>query len=281
MKRAYIHRVARLVQSIKSMHNIASAYDEGTLESVEAEIEAMEHELADYIDDMMANRARIQNAMKHPDKHPEVKPLPVRELKAVRCSSPVCYTCREAEGGNVKKAIVALFVVACLVPLKVQAQGIEFGLGLGAPIGSKSVVMEAKVDGSGIVRATRTMDSSPSLVVELHKPFKVGPKFAIGPMIAFTPSFNLGVSSNETSEQPVRAGFGVAIQIPSRLKQHINVGVLYAITPPISQLAPGWADGYQAPRSRLSDQPLPPEFIRGSVGQVMFVMTVSGFFGGK
>lgn len=177
------------------------------------------------------------------------------------------------------KKLVAVIVLALVIVASGSAfaQGIELGVGLGAPIGGNNVVMDAQIDGSGVVRATRTMDSSPSLVVELHKPFKLGPKFAIGPMIAFTPSFNLGVSSNETSEQPVRAGFGIAIQIPSRLKQHINVGVLYAITPPITQLAPGWADGYQAPRSGINGFPLPPEFIKGSVSQVMFTMTVSGF----
>jgi hypothetical protein len=172
---------------------------------------------------------------------------------------------------------VLTLMIASLVPATARAQGVEFGVGIAAPVTNRDVVMAAKLDGLGVVRATRSLDASPQLFGELHKVFKVGPKLAMGPMIGFTPAVNLGITSNDQAEQPVGAGFGLLLQVPSKLKQHINVGVLWLITAPMPQMATGWLDGYQAPRTGQFGTPIEPEFKRASLNRVMLTMTVSGF----
>lgn len=157
------------------------------------------------------------------------------------------------------------------------AQGIEVGVGVAMPVTNTDLATGAQVDSFGVVRVNSRLDSSPQLFVEMHKPFKLGPKFAVGPMLGFTPKLDLGMASNNESVQPVAAGIGIILQIPSKLKQHINVGVVFMRTAPIVQLADGYADGFQAPRG-ANGAPLGIQFQEKSLSRVMLTMSVSGWF---
>lgn len=175
------------------------------------------------------------------------------------------------------KKFMLAFAMVLLTAVSASAQGIEVGIGLAMPVTGTEVVTGAQVDSFGIVRANSTLDSSPQLFLELHKPFKLGPKFAVGPMLAFAPKVDLGLTSNDQTLQPVAVGVGVAFQIPSKMKQHINIGVAYMKTSPISQLADGYADGFQAPRG-ANGQPLGIQFKQASLGRLMLSVSVSGWF---
>lgn len=157
------------------------------------------------------------------------------------------------------------------------AQGLEVGIGVALPTTGRTIVTGAQVDSFGILRANSTLDSGPQLFVEIHKPFKVGEKFAVGPMIAFTPKIDLGTASNTQTTQPIAGGVGIAFQVPSKLKQHINIGVAYMVTQPIVQLADGYADGFQVPRGS-NGQPLGVQFKTASLSRIMLTMSVSGWF---
>jgi hypothetical protein len=182
------------------------------------------------------------------------------------------------------KAFILAALVALAIPSAALAQekkeeksGIEFGVGITAPLTQRNIITEAHNDTLGVTRVDRALDGSPQILVELHKTYKVNKSLAVGPMIAFTPKIDMGLTSNTATEQPLGAGFGFIVQIPSKLKQHINVGAMWLITAPVDQLAPGWQDGFQAPRNGQFGLPMNPEFTRASVHRICLVMTVSGF----
>lgn len=179
-----------------------------------------------------------------------------------------------------KLIVVRVFAAALLalaLPALAAAQGIEVGVGLASPITGRQIVTGAQVDSFGVLRANAKLDSSPQLFVELHKPFKLGEKFAIGPMVGFAPRVDFGMVGNTEAVQPVAVGFGVAVQIPSKLKQHINVGLAYVATGPVTQLADGYADGFQVPRG-ANGTPLGVQFQSKSLSRLMLTFTVSGWF---
>lgn len=177
-----------------------------------------------------------------------------------------------------KLILVMLALIYCVLGMAalVKAQGIELGVGVGVPISSRDITTEAVVDSFGIVRTARVLDSGPQILVEFHKTFKAG-QMGIGPMIGFVPKIDFGTVTNAETEQPVGAGVGLLVKIPSKSKQHFNVGVLWVITAPVSKVDAAWQNGFQAPRG-VSGIPLPPQFTRSSVNRLMLVTTISGLF---
>lgn len=175
------------------------------------------------------------------------------------------------------KKVLLAFLAAITIAAPTYAQGIELGIGITAPLTGRSIVTTASIDDLGIVHATRTLDTAPQIVIEFHKTFKAG-KLGIGPMIGFAPKIDFGTVSNLETEQPLGAGFGIAVQIPSPRKQKFNVGLLWLITSPVTQLSPDFVDGFQAPRTSISGPPLPLSFERHSVNRICLTLTVSGLF---
>ena len=177
-----------------------------------------------------------------------------------------------------KMILVVLVLIFCFLGMAslVCAQGIELGVGVGVPVSSRNIVTEAMIDSFGVVRTARTLDAGPQILVEFHKTFKAS-QLGIGPMIGFLPKVDFGTVTNAETEQPVGAGLGVLVKIPSKTKQHFNIGVLWVVTSPVQQIGPEWREGFQAPRG-ASGLPLPPQFTRQSVNRLMIVTTISGLF---
>jgi hypothetical protein len=171
------------------------------------------------------------------------------------------------------------FIIAALLlfPTLSYAQGIEMGFGIGVPLTSRNITTDALVDSLGVVRATRTLDAGPQILLEFHKAFKVK-ELGIGPMIGFLPKIDFGTVTNAESEQPIGAGIGILVKVPSKTKQHFNIGVLWVVTAPVQKVDSQWVDGFQAPRASVSGLPLEVQFSRGSTNRLMIVATVSGLF---
>lgn len=170
----------------------------------------------------------------------------------------------------------AIIAIVLMLASPVYAQ-IQIGVGLGAPIVGNYIPTTGHVDSAGVVTIDSTLDSSPQIVVEVHKTFQVHEKLGIGPFLGFAPKIDFGTASNSQSESPIGAGMGFLVSTSAGGKHRLNIGLMWLITGPITQVNPAWRDGYQAPRS-LQGVPLDLRTERGSVNRVMLTFTVSGMF---
>jgi len=171
--------------------------------------------------------------------------------------------------------LVAILAV-CSLPTRASAQ-VQVGLGLGAPVVGRVIPTSGHIDNAGVVTIDSTLDSSPQIVVEVHRTFKMAQKVGIGPYLGFAPKVDFGTSSNSGSETPLGAGFGFLVSTDAGAKHRINIGAMWLITAPVTQINPAWRDGYQAPRS---NQGIPQEIRteKGSVNRLMLTLTFSGLF---
>ena len=153
---------------------------------------------------------------------------------------------------------------------------IKLGLGLAVPLSARNIVVTAHVDNAGVVHVDKTLDASPQILVELHRTFKVNKDYEIGPVVGFCPKIDFGSASNSNTEHLVGAGFGLVITKPVSDKKYINIGVMWIVSSPVSQVNPEWREGFQAPRT--NNIPLDVRTRINSVNRIMFTMTISGLF---
>lgn len=173
------------------------------------------------------------------------------------------------------RRIAPLFIALTLIATTVSAQ-VKMGVGIALPTFARNIPIEAHL-ADGVVKVDRTLDASPQILIEVHRSFKMGTKFGLAPMLGFCPKVDFGLSQNTSGEQPLGAGLGMLVATQAGQKHYVNLGLMWLVTAPVTQLDPMWADGFQAPRSRF-DLPLDPQYRRGSVSRVMVVMTISGLF---
>lgn len=182
----------------------------------------------------------------------------------------VMKACKAVWGG------VAAALAVLLLASPVSAQ-IQLGVGMGAPIVGNYIPTTGHVDSAGVVTIDSTLDSSPQIVVEVHKTFKVHEKLGIGPYLGFAPKVDFGTASNSQSESPIGAGMGFLVSTSAGGKHRLNIGLMWLITGPVVRVNPAWRDGYQAPRS-LQGIPLDIRTERSSANRVMLTFTMSGMF---
>lgn len=175
-----------------------------------------------------------------------------------------------------RRLVVGLAVTLLLSASPAFAQ-VQVGIGLGAPVSGRYIPLDGHIDSTGEVTIDRTLDSSPQLVVQVLRTFKLKEKLGVGPFLGFCPKVDFGTSSNTSAETPLGAGFGFLISTNAGAKQRINFGLMWLITPPMSQVNPAWRDGFQAPRT---SQGIPQDIRleKSSVSRIMLTMTVSGIF---
>lgn len=170
-----------------------------------------------------------------------------------------------------------LVIAAIIFAASTAYAQVEVGLGLGAPLTAANIPTEAHLDGSGIVHVDKTLDASPQIMVEVHRVFKMNEKYGVGPFIGFAPKIDFGLATNNQTEQPIGAGFGMLTSIHAGQKYRLNVGLMWLITGAVKQVDPAWQDGFQAPRNR-QDLPMDVGHVTKSTNRILLTMTVSGLF---
>lgn len=176
-----------------------------------------------------------------------------------------------------RRMFVTLTMLLLLALPSIAHAQIQLGLGLGAAVVGRTIPTSGHVDSAGVVTIDSTLDSSPQIVVEVHRTFKVASKLGIGPFLGFAPKVDFGTTSNAGSETPLGAGFGFLVSTNAGAKHRINIGAMWLVTAPVTQVNPDWRDGFQAPRT---SQGIPQDIrsFKGSVNRLMLTLTVSGIF---